>query len=261
MEMKSVLFGWLVGFGLLASHIGCCTVRMVGDGCETGTCGGGSGGGGIGCGGIGGCGTLRSRLADRIRGMNCGSGCGEIYWDEQINEPPVCDPCGCDGEFECGRNGSCPTALGRLRNLWGYRYVPSNCGECNSCETSPSRSSSGTCSTCEGNTHADYATEVHAAMPTRTMAIKTMATQTATEAYTERSPTPASKPRPQRVPSSAPSTAPTPVPDANAKVRYEASPERLAIGSGVSAPPRRCSDVADPQGNLPGVIERRETTW
>ena len=243
MEMKSVLIGWLVGLGLLASHIGCCTIRMDGAGCETGSCGGG-----IGCEGIGACGTLRSRIAGRIRGMNCGSGCGEIYWDEHINEPPVCDPCGCDGEFECGGNGSCPTALGRLRNLWGYRYIPSNCGECRSCETTPTRCSSGSCSTCAGNTHAAYATEVHATMPSRMMAQRTMDTRTmdtqpANEAVTDRSPTPASKPRPQRVPnaapSAAPSAAPTPVPDANAMHRYEAAPERLAIGSGVSAPPKK----------------------
>lgn len=242
--MKSVLFGWLVGLGLLASHIGCCTIRMVGDGCEMGTCGGGQCGEGFGGGGIGACGTLRSRIADRIRGTNCGSGCGEIYWDEHINEPPVCDPCGCDGEFDCGGGGSCPTVLGRLRNLWGYRYIPSNCGECTSCETTPSPSSSGSCSTCAGNTHSEYGTEVHAATQTRTIAPRTiaprtMAIQPATEAASERSPTPASKPRPQRVPSAAPSTAPTPVPDANANVRYEAAPERLAIGSGVSAPPKK----------------------
>ena len=233
--MKSVLFGWLIGLGLIASHVGCCTIRMVGDGCEMGSCGGG-----IGCEGIGACGTLRSRIAERIRSTNCGSGCGEIYWDEHINEPPVCDPCGCDGEFDCGGNGSCPTVFGRLRNLWGYRYVPSNCGECSSCSTTTSGCSSGSCSTCAGNTHVGYATEVHEAMPTRTMSTKSMQAQPTTEATTTtRSPTPASKPRPHPATGAAPSKAPTPVPDANAMYRQEAAPERLAIGSGVTESPKR----------------------
>ncbi len=194
----------------------------------------GSCSGDMGCEEIGAFSTLRSRIANRIHGTNCGSGCGEIYWDEHINEPPVCDPCGCDNDFECSGNGGCPTALGRLRNLWGYRYIPSNCGECTSCGTTTSRYSSGSCSTCAGNTHAGNATEVYAAMPPRTMV-----SEPATEAVTTRSPTPASKPRPQRVPSAAPSAAPTPVPDANAMYRYETTPERLAIGSGVTEPSKR----------------------
>ena len=244
--MKSVLFGWMVGLGLLASHIGCCTIRMAGDGCATGSCGGGlgcgaMGCGAMGCGGSGACGTLRSRIADRIRGTNCGSGCGEIYWDEHINERPVCDPCGCDGEFDCGGSGNCPTVLGRLRNLWGYRYIPSNCGECTSCETTPSRCSSGSCSTCAGNTHSEYGTEFHAASQTRTIApSRTMATQPETETTTERSPRPAATPRPQR----APSIAPTPVPDANAMYQNEAAAERLTIGSGVT--PTHKTTIARP---------------
>ena len=218
--MKSVLFGWLLGLGLMASHVGCCSIRMVGDGCDMGECGGARG-----CDGTGSCGNLRSRIANRIRSTNCGSGCGEIYWDEQINEPPVCDPCGCNGEFECGGGGSCPSALRRLRNLWGYRYVPSNCGECSTCKTEMRGTGSSSCATCSGNTHADHAMGMQSTTPTR------MISRPADESVSTRSPTPASKPIPQR----APSIAPTPVPDSNAMQWENAPAERLTVGSGVQS--------------------------
>ena len=218
--MKSILFGWLLGLGLFASHVGCCSIRLVGDGCKMDACGGGQD-----CEGIGSCGSLCSRLADRIRSTNCGSGCGEIYWDEHINEPPVCDPCGCNGEFECGSVGRCPTALGRLKNLWGFRYVPSNRGECSSCGTAPMRSGSGSCSTCAGNTHAEYATESYSAEPTQTVTRRLNG-----ESGGTRVPTPASKPKPERLPSASP----TPFPDSNAHYRQDAPAERFTIGSGVS---------------------------
>ena len=216
--MKSVLFGWLLGLGLLASHVGCCSIRMAGDGCNMGAC---ECGGVHGHRGIGSCGTLRSRIADRIRSTNCGSGCGEIYWDEHINEPPVCDPCGCNGEFECGGDRNCPTVLGRLRNLWGYRYIPSNCEECSSGDFGTRGTSS--CATCAGNTHADRAMDIGSTMPVRMM------NQQSDESVSTRSPTPASKPRPQRTPSNAP----TPVPDSNAMQWQNTPVERLTVGSGV----------------------------
>ncbi len=218
--MKSVLFGWLLGLGLLASHVGCLSIRLVGDGCETGACGGGQD-----CEGIGSCGSLRSRIADHIRSKNCGSACGEIYWDEHINEPPVCDPCGCNGEFECGSVGSCPTAWGRLKNLWGTRYVPTNCEECSSCGNLPIQNGSGSCSTCAGNTHAEYPTEGYSAAPTQTMTNRSTG-----EARGTRVPTPASKPKPER----SPNAAPIPFPDSNAHYRQDAPAERFTIGSGVT---------------------------
>ncbi len=225
--MKSVLFGWLLGLGLLASHVGCCSIRMVGDGCDTGECGGV-----LGCDGIGSFGTLRSRIASRIRATNCGSGCGEIYWDEHINEPPVCDPCGCNGEFECGGGRTCPTALGRLRNLWGYRYVPANCEECSTCNAG--MRVAGSCETCAGNTHTDHASETQYSTPAR------MSNQPVEESINSRTPTPASKPKPQR----APSPAPTPVPDSNA-MQWQSEPsERFVVGSGVA--PKARTTVAKP---------------
>ena len=213
--MKSVLFGWLLGLGLMASHIGCCSIRMAGHGCETGSCGS------IGCsecGESGRCGTLRSKIANRIRSTNCGSGCGEVYWDEQINEPPVCDPCGCDGQFECGSCNSCPSVLRRLRSLWGYRYQPSNCEECSSCSTGST--SSGSCSTCASNTHAE---------PNNAMfSDSSVRTSTPMELH---QPMPATKPRAIRDGS----TAPEPIPDSNANYqRPQVTRERIAIGSGVS---------------------------
>ena len=221
--MKSVLFGWLLGLGLMASHVGCCSIRSVGDGCDMGECGGVHGRDGIGS-----CGTLRSRIANRIRSTNCGSGCGEIYWDEQINEPPVCDPCGCNGEFECGGGGSCPSALGRLRNLWGYRYIPSNCGECSTCDSGMRGLSANSCATCASNTHADHADH---AMEMQSMAPTRMVNRPSNESVNTRSPTPAAKPAPQRLPS----TAPTPVPDSNAMQWKNAPSERLTVGSGVES--------------------------
>lgn len=221
--MKSVLFSWLFALGLFMNHVGCCSIRMVGDSCEMGACGG------LGCDGIGSCGSLRSRIANRIRSTNCSSGCGEIYWDEQINEPPVCDPCGCNGEFECGSCRSCPTALGRLRNLWGYRYMPSNCGECSSC-TTPMRDYSGSCSTCAGNTHAENGIGGHSVAPTQTVTNRPADNSTGA-----RVPTPASKPKLER----APGVAPTPVPDSNAVYRGNAPAERFTIGSGVSPDAKR----------------------
>ena len=224
-EMKSFVFGWLFALSLLANHVGCCSIRMVGGGCETGACGG------LGCDGIASFGSLRSRIADRIRSTNCSSGCGEIYWDEHINEPPVCDPCGCNGEFECGSCRSCPTALGRLRNLWNYqRYMPSSCGECSSCGINPVQGNSSSCSTCAGNTHAENGTSGYSVAPTQTVT-----SRPASGASGTRVPTPASKPKLEREPS----VAPTPVPDANAVYRSNAPAERYSIGSGVPQEAKR----------------------
>ena len=222
--MKSVLFGWLLGLGFLASHIGCCSVRLVGDGCHGGACGESD------CEGIGSCGNLRSRIANRIRSTNCSSGCGEIYWDEHINEPPVCDPCGCDGEFECGAGRTCPTALSRLRSLWGHRYMPSSCGECNSCGTKTSPSS-GSCSTCAGNTQPGYAAEMHSTTP-----VRMPTSQPVSDTMSSRSPTPASKPKPQRTQP----VAPIPTPDSNAMLlEDENRTEFLVVGSGIESNTRR----------------------
>ena len=214
--MKTAMFGWLFGLGLLISHVGCCSVRFVGDGCGAGACGD------VDCEGVASCGSLRARIADRIRSTNCGSGCGEIYWDEHINEPPVCDPCGCNGEFECGSCRSCPTALGRLRNLWGYRYMPSSCGECNSCGVTSMHGGASSCSTCASNTQSYDTSDAHVSSHSNTMN-----PQPTENSVITRTPTPAK-------PKSAPSAAPKPTPDSNATLFDNESTERLVIGSGAA---------------------------
>lgn len=126
---------------MLAMHVGCCSVGPMGCG-SCGTCGVAENGpllhGGI-----------RNTIANHISRTNCSSGCGEIYWDEQINEPPVCDPCGCGGEFvgSCGNQcGTCRPLLSKLKELWGYRYYAIDCG-CSSCGEAID-GHTGTCTSC-----------------------------------------------------------------------------------------------------------------
>lgn len=214
------MFGWLLGLGILISHVGCCQVRMAG---SCGDCG-------VPAAACGDCGInvpfsgVGHRVASHIRGARQSGACGEIYWDEQINEPRVCDPCGCDGEFTGETCGSCPTALGRLRNLWGYRYEGSQCG-CSTCSggtvhASGMVSGASTCSSCSAGEHSSHS---HMSQP-------------APSAEPVRGqPTPAVKPadEPKSV------VPPTPVPDSNANSRRPSS-ERLVVGSGVSpsVPPK-----------------------
>jgi hypothetical protein len=88
--------------------------------------------------------------------LTCGSGCGEVYWDEHINEPPVCDPCGCDNEW-VGECGHCKPWYAKLRDLWGYPYAAAHCansggfGPCTDCGHN---SYGGQCSNCGHGIHA-----------------------------------------------------------------------------------------------------------
>ena len=134
----------LVGFTALLSTVGCTGIRVVHNGgygpydsampgcdtcgcevvapvgCDEGHCGPG----------------ILHRVGSRLRSVNCSSGCGEVYWDEQINEPRVCDPCCYNGDFIGGENcGRCPGGLARLRELWGFRYTPSDCVTCASTQS------------------------------------------------------------------------------------------------------------------------------
>ncbi|MCE3015898.1 MAG: hypothetical protein LW870_08510 [Pirellula sp.] len=166
--MKSFVIG-IFGVLSLALHVGCCggpmgncgnhcgrsiTAAHCGLGCDVGcnaVCGNNACDVGceIGCGGA--LTGLRSRLASSVRMNHCNSGCGEVYWDEQINERPVCDPCGCNNEFVGGAGCvRCPGALHRLRQLWGFRYTPSDCTTCSS-EFSDGCGHAGctTCSNCD----------------------------------------------------------------------------------------------------------------
>jgi hypothetical protein len=86
---------------------------------------------------------LGSRLA-------CGSGCGEIYWDEWLSDPPACeDPCDDCGHYVGPRS----RILSPLAwcNLWGQRTSPcGDCGTCDSCTScdAPSCGDCGGCSDC-----------------------------------------------------------------------------------------------------------------
>jgi hypothetical protein len=167
--MKSFVVS-VFGILSLALHVGCCgvsscdsgnpygrsiTAAHCGLGCDNGCDAGCDAGCDVGCGGalLG----LRSRLASSFQMNHCNSGCGEVYWDEQINERPTCDPCGCNNEFVGGAScDRCPGALHRLRQLWGFRYTPSNCSTCSTgnCGLSGCASCDSTgCSSCGSNNH------------------------------------------------------------------------------------------------------------
>jgi hypothetical protein len=96
----------------------------------------------------GGCGHV-AHLPNRLA---CGgNGCGEVYWDEWLSDPPACeDPCDDCGNYVGPRS--------KLRapfawcNLWGVRNNPCGCDSCDSgtsCEASaPSCGSCGGCDDC-----------------------------------------------------------------------------------------------------------------
>ncbi len=251
MEMKSVVVGWMFGLGLLLSHVGCCSIRMMGDGCGSGPCGGGCSDGcepldfgdhmGFGdhtapFAGIG------HRVADHIRSKHYSSGCGEIYWDEQINEPPVCDPCGCDGEFTGDTCRSCPTALRRLRNLWSsHRYQPSNCDSCSSCGGDAGFLGASTSSSCSSGSGENVSMHTHLE-PTQPMRNQSVQTQSrgsnpsrrtvATENDSSRTqPTPAA--RPLRAAPPELRSMPVPDPEPSAMIRYPSQNGR-SVGLGTS---------------------------
>ncbi|MEQ1827195.1 MAG: hypothetical protein ABL921_14665, partial [Pirellula sp.] len=219
--MKSVFTAWLLAFGLIASHAGCCSVRMVGDGygarsCDSGECGSVS------------CGApclpfagIRSRILGRVASAHCNSGCGEIYWDEHINEPPVCDPCGCNGQFTGDYCQSCPTALGRLRNLWTrHQYFPSSCDTCPA-GAQPVHGS--TCTTC-GSGHAIADHSIHQTSDSNS-AIQFSNTKSGQVVQPTPATRPAQAPRPLKQPE--------PVPDPNASIWDGSSDDRIVVGSGV----------------------------
>jgi hypothetical protein len=109
---------------------GCCCTQphMCGDVAVCDSCDGG------GCGSCGcavGCCPGRPLAGCLTRALTCGSGCGDVYWDEWINDPPACcDPCDDYGNWT--GNAYCPPRcrpLSGLGHLWGYRYAPAGCDE------------------------------------------------------------------------------------------------------------------------------------
>ncbi len=143
-----LLLALLAGF--ISFFSGCCGVQCVSPcgrgitascgsncstGCDTGTCGPNACGS-TSCEPACGCtGLLHGEIARRVKNAvvgGCCSGCGELYCDEQVNEPPTCDPCGCNGQFTGENCGPCRPLWQRIKMLMGTPYVGS-CG-CDSCD-------------------------------------------------------------------------------------------------------------------------------
>lgn len=88
-----------------------------------------------------GCDSCGPKAPGLLAGLaSCRGGCGEVYYGERINHPPVADNCGydCGG---CGNCGQCRPLVTLLQKLWGRPYMSScdssflcgpSCG-CDSC--------------------------------------------------------------------------------------------------------------------------------
>ena len=70
-------------------------------------------------------GTLRHRVKHKIgscaNSIACAGGCGEVYYDESINDPRRCDPCDQSGNWT-GESGYCGPWYTKLGHLWGIPY-------------------------------------------------------------------------------------------------------------------------------------------
>jgi len=70
-------------------------------------------------------GTLRHRVKHKIgscaNSIACAGGCGEVYYDESINDPRRCDPCDQAGNWT-GESGYCGPWYTKLGHLWGIPY-------------------------------------------------------------------------------------------------------------------------------------------
>ncbi len=110
---------------------------------------------------------LVSRAANRLVNP-CVDGCGEVYYGERINHPPVLDPCGCEQSFR--------PILSRLRDCWGIPYhgacecVTSGCDTCDgSCTSGPvsfaEEVGHGTapCASCMAGSQSQIPTAMHSA--------------------------------------------------------------------------------------------------
>lgn len=80
---------------------------------------------------------------------SCRTGCGEIYWDEWLSDPPdCCDPCDDCGNWvgpqSCCRGGK---LSGLWTSLWGCRGEPCRDGE-NCCQSECTACGGSSCSSC-----------------------------------------------------------------------------------------------------------------
>ena len=67
--------------------------------------------------------------------MSCGSGCGEVYWNEWMIDPPdPCDPCDACGEWTGQRDCCEPRRPARniVMGLFARRYRRDDCAPCQS---------------------------------------------------------------------------------------------------------------------------------
>lgn len=93
----------------------------------------------------GGCGSC-SHVSHLPNRLVCGSGCGEVYWDEWLSDPPDCeDPCDDCGHYVGARSRI--LAPFAWCNLWGMRTSP--CGDCGTCDSCTGASSAGSSCGCE----------------------------------------------------------------------------------------------------------------
>ena len=125
-------FGWLLLGICLVSGAGCAACIQ-----GVGPCG-------TGCGPCG---------SDAAAYASCKGGCGDVYIDPWISEPPCVDNCGydCGG---CGSCGQCRPVLSVLKLLWGAPYA-TNCSPCG-----PAPCDSG-CDSCGGGHVVHHGGEVY----------------------------------------------------------------------------------------------------
>ncbi len=103
------------------------------------------------CSGVVGCSSCPTNScgAGPLMGLaSCRGGCGEVYVDEWVSEPPCIDDCGyCSEGCDSPRAGRPVRSL--LRLLWGIPY-DGGCGCSSGCDSSGGASCSGGCSSCGG---------------------------------------------------------------------------------------------------------------
>ncbi len=212
---------------------GCCGIqRPVGCGsCGVTTASGGA------CPGL-----LHGELAGRIRDAitgGCCSGCGEVYYDEQINEPPTCDPCSGSGEFTGSSCGPCRPLFERLRELW-CAPCGSGCG-CDACGSdmyATGSGGSGYCQNCRDGVAGNPGQHVHhhaQHTPTQAMPQHALGAKEGTNA----------------VPENGPSSTLEPVPDPNADAPPKSTPVQVEGRTTSQRKPTRSIQVPAAQSRQP----------
>jgi hypothetical protein len=68
--------------------------------------------------------------------LSCNTGCGEVYWDEWLSDPPdCCDPCDNHGNWT--GLGACCLPPFSWCNMFGVRHTgvdSASCSSCSSCD-------------------------------------------------------------------------------------------------------------------------------